>query len=82
MCLWLLFCVIPLAAGFVLFGPINPLKLKVAEIVFNNSVRTAKKTPHFTVTEIDWLTLFKEIIGVYGENLTKHINTKCRVFGC
>jgi hypothetical protein len=39
------------------------------------SVRTAKKTPHFTVTKISCLTLFKEIIAVYGENHTKHINT-------
>jgi hypothetical protein len=31
---------------------------------------TAKKTPHF-----NWLTVFKEIISVYGENHTKHINT-------
>jgi uracil DNA glycosylase len=40
-----------------------------------NSVRTAKKTPHFTITKINWLTLFKEIIAVYSENHTKHINT-------
>jgi hypothetical protein len=38
-----------------------------------NSVRTAKKTPHFTVTKINWLTLFKEIIAVYCENYTKQI---------
>jgi hypothetical protein len=25
------------------------------------------KTPQFTVTKIDWLTLFKEIIAVYTE---------------
>jgi hypothetical protein len=30
-----------------------------------NSVRTAKKTPHFTITKINWLKLFKEIIAVY-----------------
>jgi hypothetical protein len=34
-----------------------------------NSVRTAKKT---TVTGMNWLTLFKEIIVVYSENYTKH----------
>jgi hypothetical protein len=28
----------------------------------NNSVRTSKRTPHFTITKINWLTLFKEII--------------------
>jgi hypothetical protein len=26
-----------------------------------------KKTPHFTVTKINWLTLFKEKIAVYFE---------------
>jgi hypothetical protein len=44
-------------------------------IIFKNSLRTAKKTPHFTVTEIDRLTLFKEIIAVYCENNTKPVNT-------
>jgi hypothetical protein len=39
--------------------------------------RTAKKTPHFTVTKINRLTLFKEIIAVCSENHTKHVNT-CR----
>jgi hypothetical protein len=29
-----------------------------------NPVRTAKKAPHFTVTKINRLTLFKEIIAV------------------
>jgi hypothetical protein len=28
-------------------------------MLFNNPVRTSKRTPHFTVTEINWLTLFK-----------------------
>jgi hypothetical protein len=43
-------------------------------MIFKNSVRTAKKTPHFTITKINWLTLFKEIIAFYSENHTKHIN--------
>jgi hypothetical protein len=56
----------------------NPLKLKlVQKNVFKNSVRTAKKTLHFAITKINWLTLFKEIIAVYSENHTKHINTLC-----
>jgi hypothetical protein len=46
-------------------------------MLFNNSVRTAKKTPHFTVTKINRLTLFKEIIAVYSEYHMKHINTFC-----
>jgi hypothetical protein len=55
------------------------LKPKHVQIIFNNSVRTAKKTPHFTVTKINWLTLFKGIIAVYSENRTKDVNTKCNV---
>jgi hypothetical protein len=34
------------------------------------------------ITKINCLTLFNEIIGVYYENNTKHINTKCRVADC
>jgi hypothetical protein len=41
-------------------------------ILVRNSVRTTKKTPHFTITKNNWLTLFKEIIAVYTENYTKH----------
>jgi hypothetical protein len=42
-------------------------------MILNNLVRTAKKTPHFTITKINWLTLFKKIIPVYTENHTKQI---------
>jgi hypothetical protein len=45
--------------------------------MFKNSARTAKKTPHFTITKINWLTLFKEIIAVYSENHMKSTNTLC-----
>jgi hypothetical protein len=45
-------------------------------MIVKNSVRTAKKTPYFTDTKINWLTLFKEIIGIYYENYTKPINTE------
>jgi hypothetical protein len=45
--------------------------VKLVLIIFKNSVRTAKKTPHFTITRINWLTLFKEIIAVYSENHMK-----------
>jgi hypothetical protein len=55
----------------------NPLKPKLVKIIYKNSVRTAKKTQHFTITKINWLTLFKEIIAVYTENHMKHINTLC-----
>jgi len=47
-------------------------------MLFKNSVRTSKRTPHFTITKINWLTLFKEIIGVYSENHTKPTSTKQR----
>jgi hypothetical protein len=52
-----------------------PLKPKLIQIIFKNSVRIAKKTQHFTITKINWLTLFKEIIAVYRENHTRHIST-------
>jgi hypothetical protein len=47
------------------------LKPKLVYILFKNSVRTSKRTPHFTITKIKWLTLFKEIIAVYSENHKK-----------
>jgi len=28
-------------------------------MLFRNPVRTSKRTPHFTITKINWLTLFK-----------------------
>jgi hypothetical protein len=41
---------------FYIFQPIevyvNPLMLKLIEIIFNSSVRTAKKTQHFYITKI------------------------------
>jgi hypothetical protein len=40
-------------------------------MLFKNSVRTAKKT-QVTVTKINRLTLFKEIIAVYSGYYTKH----------
>jgi hypothetical protein len=48
-------------------------------MLFKNSVRTSKRTPHFTITNIKWLTLFKEITAVYSENHAKPINTKCNI---
>jgi hypothetical protein len=55
---------------------LNYLKPKLAEILFKNSVRTSKKTQHFTITKINWLTLFKEIIAVYTEKYTNTRNAK------
>jgi hypothetical protein len=50
--------------------------------VFKNSDRTAEKTQHFTVTNINWLTLFSEVIAVYSENHIQPTNTKRRITGC
>jgi len=36
-------------------------------MLFKNSVRTSKRTPHFTITKINWLTLFKEIIVTFKD---------------
>jgi hypothetical protein len=47
-------------------------------MLFKNSVRTSKRTPHLTITKINWLTLFKEIIAVYSLNHTKLI--KMQIF--
>jgi hypothetical protein len=44
-----------------LFSKINPLKKKLVHILFNNPVRTSKRTPHFTITKINWLTLFNPL---------------------
>jgi hypothetical protein len=48
----------------------------------NNRVPTSKKTPHFTITKINWLISLKEIISAYSEHNTGHRNPKCRVYGC
>jgi hypothetical protein len=43
------------------------------DALLRNSVRTAKKTQFFTITKINWLMLFKNIIAIYSENCTKFI---------
>jgi hypothetical protein len=45
-------------------GTINPLKPKLVYIVFKNSVRTSKRTPQFTITNMNTLILFKETVAV------------------
>jgi hypothetical protein len=50
--------------------------------LFKNPVCTSKRTPHFTITKINWLKLFREIIAVYSENHAKPINTKYSVTDC
>jgi hypothetical protein len=47
-------------------------------MLFKNTVRTSKRTPHFTITKINWLTLFKEIIAVYSEPYETYKRTLVR----
>jgi hypothetical protein len=47
--------------------------------MLKHSAITAKKTQHFTVTKINRLTLFKEIIAVCSGSHTKHVYLKYRV---
>jgi hypothetical protein len=56
---------------------INHLKPKLVYVILKNRVRTAKKkrTLHFSIIKINWLTLFKKIITVNPENHMKHTNT-------
>jgi hypothetical protein len=51
-------------------------------MLFKNPVRTSKRTPHFTITKINLLTLFKEIIAVYSDNHAKTINTTYSITDC
>jgi hypothetical protein len=37
-------------------------------------VRTSKKTRHSSITNINWLMLFKKVIAVYSDNNIDHIN--------
>jgi hypothetical protein len=60
----------------------NPLKTKLVYILFKNSVRTSKRTPNFTITKINWLMLFREIIAVYSDNHAIPINTKYSITDC
>jgi hypothetical protein len=60
----------------------SPLKMNLVLIIFKNLVRTSKRTPHFTIKNISWLTLFKEVITVYTKNRTKFINAARRVTVC
>jgi hypothetical protein len=47
---------------------INRLKPNFVFTIFKYSVRTSKRTPHFSIKNINNLMLFKTIIAVYGEN--------------
>jgi hypothetical protein len=49
----------------------------LSKIIFKNSVPTSKKIQYFSITKINWLMLFREIIPVYPKNNMKTINTLC-----
>jgi hypothetical protein len=51
------------------------LKPKLVKLIFKNSASTSKKYNKVSITKINWLTLFREIIVVNSENHTKPINT-------
>jgi hypothetical protein len=59
---------------------INPLKPELIQIIFKDSLRTPKKTQHFSTAKIKLFPLFKEIIAVYIENRTKPVSTNYRIF--
>jgi hypothetical protein len=61
---------------------LNPLKKKLVYVLFKITGRISKRTPNFTITKINRLMLFKEIIAVYREKNTKPINTKCSITDC
>jgi hypothetical protein len=46
-------------------------------MLFKNVVRTSQETHYVSATDIKRLMLFREIIAVYCENHTEHINTLC-----
>jgi hypothetical protein len=59
------------------FKPLKPTLVFI--ILFKLSVRTSKITPHFTITEINWLMLFKGEIAIYNEKHKKPINTNAEL---
>jgi hypothetical protein len=48
-----------------------PLKPKLIRMVIKDSVRTLKRAQQVSITQINWLMLFKEIIHVYTEKHTE-----------
>jgi hypothetical protein len=52
---------------------IHPVRNEVLKIIFKNSVCTSKKTSNFTITDINWLILFKKTIYAYSENYMQPI---------
>jgi hypothetical protein len=55
----------------IIWKVLNP---KLFKAVFKNSIHTSKTYP-VTLSKMDCLIMFEEIITFYSENNTKHINT-------
>jgi hypothetical protein len=51
--------------------------VKLSAITYKYPVRTAKETLSVSVTKTSQLMLYREIMAVYSEIDTKHINTLC-----
>jgi hypothetical protein len=47
------------------------------QTVFTNSVRTSQETHYASITKTNQLKLFWEVIAVYCENRTKHMDVLC-----
>jgi hypothetical protein len=73
---------------FIIELKINNLKQEAhLNNIYKSPVLTSKETQHLSITKIDWLTVFKDIIAVYSENHTKRIKrymqwAKCRINDC
>jgi hypothetical protein len=57
-------------------GSWEGFRLELIKILFKISIRTAQKTYCVSITNTKQLTLFRDIIAVYCDNCTKHINTR------
>jgi hypothetical protein len=60
----------------------NPLKPRLVQILFEDSVRISKRAQHFTITKINCLILFKETTPVYSDNDKKLRNIKRKAADC
>jgi hypothetical protein len=54
----------------------------LAYITGYSRIQTVPEREHFTITKINWLLPFKEVIAVSNKTHKKPINTKCRVTDC
>jgi hypothetical protein len=52
-------------------------KIKLTQIPYTNAVRTSQETHYVSVTKLNQLMLFREIIIIYSKNRMKAINTLC-----